>query len=271
MKLYFRKLGRGEPLVILHGLYGSSDNWFTFGKILSKFYEVYLIDLRNHGRSPRSDEHSYKLMIQDMAELFEQQQLEKAVVMGHSMGGKAAILFALRYPSKVSKLVVVDASPKSYENDPYIADQIRLHKSIVAALSNFDVTAVQSREDADKALAKEIPNTRIRLFLLKNLKRDPKGQYFWTLNVKVIAQNLENILNDFDSDLWKGVDTPHNFPALFIKGQLSDYLLESDKSKILELFPNASIKTIPGAGHWVHAEQPELFISVLLKFLQPDT
>jgi esterase len=271
MKLYFRKFGNGKPLIILHGLYGSSDNWFTFGKTLSKFYEVYLIDLRNHGRSPHSDEHNYKLMIQDLAEFFEMHQLEKAVVMGHSMGGKTAMLFALRYPSKVSKLVVVDASPKSYENDLYIADQIRLHKTIVTALSNFDISAVHSREDADEALAKEIPNIRIRLFLLKNLKRDPKGHYYWTLNIKVISRNLENILNDFDPDLWKDVETPHDFSALFIKGQLSDYLLESDKSKILELFPNAVLETIPNAGHWVHAEQPKLFLSVLLKFLQQNS
>jgi esterase len=270
MKLYFRKSGKGRPLIILHGLYGSSDNWYSFGKALSKFYEVYLIDLRNHGRSPHSEEHNYSLMIKDLAEFFDLHRLENAVVIGHSMGGKTAMLFAYCYPSMIEKLVVVDASPKSYANDPRIAGQINQHRTIVNALENLDISVIHTREDANEILAEDIRDERIRLFLLKNLKRKPDGHYFWALNIKVISRNLESILNDFNTDLCRDEMVIRNFPALFIKGQLSNYLLEEDKDKIAKLFPNAGLVTIPNAGHWVHAEQPELFLSVLKKFLQQE-
>ncbi len=268
MNLYFRKSGKGTPFIILHGLYGSSDNWFTFGKILSKQYEVFLVDQRNHGRSPHTQEHNYDLMVQDLAGFFEQHQIGKAIVMGHSMGGKTALLFALQYPALIDKLVVVDSAPKSYEDDPGFSKQLMQHKEIVSALVRLDLSLIHSREEADKILAEDIPDPRVRSFLLKNLKRHKNGRYSWILNIDAISRNLESIFNGFDRELWKDAGKEHYFPALFITGQLSNYVNDSDKKMIPEFFPNARIETIPGAGHWVHADQPDLFLNALLEFLQ---
>jgi len=254
MKLHFRELGAGQPLIILHGLFGFLDNWQTLAKYLSQKYKVYLVDQRNHGRSPHSPDFNYNFMVQDLVELIEDQQIPEPAIMGHSMGGKTAMNFALQHPDKISKLIVVDIAPKSYP--PH-------HQDILAALHAVDLSVVKTRAEVDEVLAQYIPEQDVRLFLAKNLYRREDNSFAWRMNFPVIEESIEEVGREITSD------KPFTKPTLFIKGGNSRYIKpEKDTEPILELFPSASIETIPNAGHWVHAEAPEAFYNLVVNFLQ---
>lgn len=252
--LFFRKLGSGKPVVILHGLFGSSDNWLTIGKELSSDCEVYLADLRNHGQSFHSPEHNYKAMADDLKRLLEEQGLmsgdSKPVIVGHSMGGKTAMTFALGNPTSVSKLVVVDIAPRAYPVH---------HEAILNGLKAIDLGKIGSRKEADEVLAAHVPEADVRQFLLKNLARTSDG-FEWKLNLLALDENMNNIVAEVQGE-------PISIPSLFIRGENSGYIEEQDKSAINKLFPGTNVVTIPGAGHWVHAEQPEAFLGTLKAFL----
>lgn len=260
-KLFFRKYGQGPPLIIIHGLYGSSDNWVSIGRKLAKDFEVYLIDQRNHGKSPHSNEHNYNLLKKDLKEFMDSHSIEKAIIIGHSMGGKTAMFFAADYPEKVSHLVIADISPRSYETTNF--KQLLAHSAIIKAMYNLDFYGINSRYEIDDILAKSIPEKRVRQFLLKNIKRSKYNEYSWNLNIKTIKNELNNIM--------KGLDENHpeitGFPVLFIKGEKSDYILDEDIKVIKKIFPYADIETFPNAGHWLHAEQPELFLEKTKNFI----
>ena len=174
MKLYYRRLGKtpGTPLIILHGLYGSSDNWLNIGKALSEYQTVYILDQRNHGQSPHSNEHSYDRMRDDLQQFMEDHNISKANLMGHSMGGKTALFYALKYPEKINTLIVVDIGPGSYQSPEENSPRTINHLSILDALYNLDTSQVKTLRDADQQLADHIPYQRVRQFLLKNLKRN---------------------------------------------------------------------------------------------------
>jgi len=266
MKLFYRVIGKGRPIVIAHGLYGSSDNWMSVAKELSENYEVILVDLRNHGQSPHSPSHSYSDLADDLFELFNKLGLSQASLIGHSMGGKAAMQFALNHPDKLKSLIVVDISPKSYADANGYAPQAKEHFGILSALRELPLSELTSRAEAEALLANKIPSIQIRQFLLKNLDRDENNKFSWKLNLNALWQKLPALMG--------GIKTPENyipiqgFPVLFIKGELSPYIdLETDKPTINELFPAAQIISIPEAGHWVHAEQPRLFIQAIEGFL----
>jgi len=263
MELYFKKLGEGHPFVILHGLYGSGDNWITVANAMSKKFEVILVDQRNHGRSPHSDVHTYEAMTTDLLELFEKLNIEKTIILGHSMGGKVAMNFALDYPEKVSKLIVVDIAPSSYKRDNQFSEQAFFHQKMMKVMLSIDATKLNSREDAGAIFDKSFNDESLKNFILKNLKRLPDNTFVWRLNIKSLEQNLENIMGGVGT----GKLPVSGFPVLFIKGENSNYIPSEEIINIKKIFPAAGLASIPHAGHWVHAEQTSLFIKTLDYFL----
>ncbi|MBK8487052.1 MAG: alpha/beta fold hydrolase [Chitinophagales bacterium] len=253
MKLNYKVSGSGEPLIILHGLFGMLDNWQTVGKNLEKYFTVYLIDQRNHGRSPHDDLHSYSAMADDLNEFLIQTGISSANILGHSMGGKTAMQFALTYPKEIKKLIVVDIGIKKYPGG---------HEEIMDALLSIDLKTVHYRADAEKILLNKIPNFSVRQFLLKSLQRNSGGSYSWKFN-------LDALYNNYEENILTEIKATHVFSGetLFISGEKSPYILKEDWPKIQLLFPNARWKIIANAGHWVHAEQPDLLIDEIVKFI----
>lgn len=267
MNLFFREEGEGFPIVIVHGLYGSSDNWLTVGKKLSARYKVYMIDQRNHGHSPKSEEFSYDLMKEDLAGFFEQHRIEKAMLLGHSMGGKVAMSFAADYPEKIEKLIIADIAPKDYFllNDE---SQYYLHRDILRAMLEIDFSVMHSRKEVEAYLNGRIDSTAIVQFLLKNVHRKKEDHSFeWRLNVRALYDNLDEIISGVNERWFEDRQPIFNYPVFFIKGEKSNYILPEDYKAIQRIYPHAVIKTIPDAGHWLHAEQPQLFMEALEDFL----
>lgn len=252
MKLNYKKLGKGEPLIILHGLFGMLDNWFTLGKNFAEHFSVYLIDQRNHGLSPHIDEWHYKVMSDDLLEFFDDHKIQKANIIGHSMGGKTAMYFAGEHSERVNKLMVVDIAPRFYPLH---------HDSVLAALLSVDIENLKSRNEADEVLSKYISDFGVKQFLLKNLarKENDNTKFEWKFNLPVIAGNIHEI----GAAITRGSDVS----TLFIRGENSDYISEADQTEIKKMFPDSEIITID-SGHWIHAEKPEEFYHSTLKFLQ---
>jgi len=263
MELYYRKDGSGPALIIIHGLYGSSDNWLNISKNLAKRYTVYAIDLRNHGRSGFADDNSYNAMREDLAEFFDTHNIEKATILGHSMGGKVAMWFAADYPEKVEKLVIADIAPKDYLQNKSDS-QFFLHQNILLAMQEVDFSEVKKRNDVDDILSEKIDNPRIRKFLLKNISKDKKTkQYKWRLNPEVLYDHLEEIVSGVNKH-WFDDRTPiTSYPVIFIRGLESDYIKDPDIELIKEIYPDARVEDIPEAGHWLHAEQPKKFMKAV--------
>lgn len=270
MNLFFREEGEGFPLIIVHGLYGSSDNWLTVGKKLSSRFKVYMIDQRNHGRSPNSDEHSYEVLKNDLAGFFDQHKIGKAIVMGHSMGGKTAMCFAADYPERIEKLIVVDIAPKDYFllNDE---SQYFLHKNILQAMLDIDFNRMESRKEVENYLLERIDSAQIVQFLLKNVhRRKENHQFEWRLNVNALFDNLDEIISGVNERWFEDRLPIFNYQVLFIKGANSNYILPEDYKTIRRIYPEAQIVEIPNAGHWLHAEQPVLFMEVVEQFLDQN-
>ncbi|MBN2273858.1 MAG: alpha/beta fold hydrolase [Bacteroidales bacterium] len=265
MELYYRKLGKGKPLILLHGLYGSSDNWYTAGKQLSTYREVYLVDLRNHGRSPHHPVHTYPALRDDLHEFIIQHNLFRPTLIGHSMGGRVAVFFAALHPKLIEKLIVVDISPCSYEAENHPEETLQ-HKEIIRALQSIDIAEISSRKAADIHLSKSIPSFAVRQFLLKNLKAGKHKRFHWSLNLPALEKNLPEIFLGINT-LHTSSDTQLDFPSLFIRGELSGYIREKDVACIKQYFKNSAVVTIPGATHWLPAEKPELFLKTVMDFL----
>ena len=264
MELFYRKEGNGPPLVIIHGLYGSSDNWINIGKRLAEKHTVYMLDQRNHGRSPFADSHTYNDLRNDLVEFFEQHNIEKATLLGHSMGGKVAMWFAADFPEKVEKLVIADISPKNYlllKDD----SQFYLHQNILLAMQEIDFSKIKSRNDVDDFMAEKLDNKQIRQFLLKNVVMDKNTkQYKWRVNAEVLYDYLEEIVSGVNRN-WLDDRIPiTSYPVIFIRGMLSKYILPEEEILIKDIYPDSRIIDIPEAGHWLHAEQPEKFMQAVL-------
>lgn len=252
MQLNFKKLGTGKPLIILHGLFGSSDNWFSISKELKDNFTLYLIDQRNHGDSPQSDEWNYDVMVEDLNELMDAEGLKKAYLMGHSMGGKTVMNFALKYPEKVEKLIVADISPRYYAVH---------HQRILEGLNALDLDTIGSRKDADDQLAEYVPNLGERQFLLKSLGRGADG-FEWKINLPVITKNI--------NEVGKALPDGQSFsgPTLFLAGSNSSYIQQPDLDDIDAFFPKNEVEFIADAGHWLHAEQPDAVVEEIRRFLK---
>lgn len=250
MKLNFKKMGSGQPFVILHGLFGSSDNWQTHAKKLASYFEVYTVDQRNHGLSDWSDEFNYPIMAEDLKEFVEQEGLEDFILMGHSMGGKTAMHFAQAYESLLDKLIIVDMGVKSYPIH---------HDRILEGLKSLNLDEISSRGEAQTQLSEYINNTAIRQFLLKNLYWKEKGKLAWRINLPVIDKKLPEIVSALPE---KEVLTP----TLFMRGGQSDYIKLEDVDQIKRFFPISEVFSIEQAGHWIHAEAPEEFIEKVIGF-----
>lgn len=244
MILNHKILGEGPPLIILHGLFGSLDNWLSIGKDLSSQWKVYLVDLRNHGRSFHHALFHYQAMSDDLLQLVDNLGLARYDLIGHSMGGKVAMFHALAAPHRIRQLTVVDIAPKRYPVH---------HQNILEGLTSLDPHILESRQQADDLLAAYVPEPGVRQFLLKNLSRNATGHFQWKFNLKAISQNIQNIGDALPPN--KILETP----TLFVRGELSNYIEDSDIPGIKRQFMKAHFNTISGAGHWVHAEQPEKF------------
>ena len=268
MQLFFRERGQGDrAIIIVHGLYGASDNWLSVAGKLEASFRVILVDQRNHGRSPHSEEHTYEAMANDLLELMQHLGLQRAILMGHSMGGKAVMRFALQYPQMVERLIVVDIAPKSYNSVSNYAQITADHQHIIQSLLQLDLSLFKDRHDISKALQPALPDKNLRSFLLKNLKRNHDGGYHWILNFEALKKNLEAIMNGFSSSQLKAVPTHAQPETIFIKGENSPYIQDEDSLEIHRFFPGAQIVTIPKAHHWVHAEQFDLFVKTVKYFL----
>lgn len=250
MKLHYREMGEGKPMMILHGLFGFSDNWQTHAKKLADYFRVILVDLRNHGHSDWSDEFSYQVMAQDVIELCEALDVQDCILVGHSMGGKVAMRLAQLRPDLLEKLVVVDMGTRAYPMH---------HQHILAGIHAVQLDNVETRKEAEIQLAQHIDSDGVRQFLLKNLYWKEKGKLAWRMNVEVLEREMEEILAGLP-------DGEVHTPTLFIRGALSNYVLNEDIPEIEEQFIDAEFQTIEGAGHWVHAEAPGPFLESLLAF-----
>jgi pimeloyl-ACP methyl ester carboxylesterase len=250
--LFFRKFGEGQPLVVLHGVFGSSDNWVTLGRQFAEHFAVYLVDQRNHGSSPHSAEMDYILMADDLHRLIKREQLGKIMLIGHSMGGKTAMTFASKYPELLEALVVVDIAPRQYPIH---------HDQILGGMNALDLPNIKSRKEADTALAAHISNLGIRQFILKNLQRTPEG-FGWKCNLPTLTTRIEEVGKPLENEQQVEV------PSLFVNGANSSYITDEDVPMIQQLFATPQFATVANAGHWIHAEQPEAFMEVVLPFLQ---
>ncbi len=263
MLMHYKKMGKGFPLIILHGLYGNSDNWYTVGKFLSQYFEVYIPDLRNHGHSFHSNIHDFPSMVEDLKFFFDYFHIKKAHLMGHSMGGKVAMLFSFVFQDLIDKLVVVDIAPRSYTSLRQPNDHILQHLNIIQAFASIDLSNKNSRLEVEEEFKAYVPDSKVRQFLLKNLIRNDDGTFRWLINVKALQENLPALMNNINIT----ENSQINIPALFIKGDRSDYLKTEDFESINKIFPLVRFVTISNAGHWVHAEHQEEFIRVVLEFL----
>ena len=252
--LYSKIEGQGQPLIILHGFLGMSDNWKTLGvQYAENGFEVHLLDLRNHGRSLHADEFTYEVMVQDVVEYCAEKNLVKIDVIGHSMGGKVAMLLAATHSDLVEKLIVADIGPKFYPQH---------HQEILAGLSAVDFSAQPSRADVEDILTPYIKDAGTRQFLMKSLYWKSPEQLAFRFNLAVFNQNLEAIGKPLASDLI------FDKPTLFIRGGASSYVLDSDFEMIQQHFPKVVVETVPKAGHWLHAENPKLFYELSTSFLR---
>ena len=254
MKLYHHSQGTGRPLIILHGLFGSSDNWRGIAKQLATATQVIRVDLPNHGQSTHSDDISYDLMADDVIELMADLNLQQADVIGHSIGGKVAMTLAVRYPEKIRRLVVVDMAPKSYSDR---------HSDIFEALLALDLSQFSKRSDIDAALANTIADKAIRQFLLMNLALTD-GKLRWRINLQGLSDHYSQLLQP----VCEGQRVEQ--PALFLRGGLSNYIEQGDEVMIKQTFRNSDITIVDQAGHWIHAERPDLFLSYVKRFFDYD-
>jgi len=253
MQLHSNILGAGSPFVILHGFLGMSDNWKTLGtKFSEQNYQVHLLDQRNHGRSFHSDDFSYELLVEDLKDYCDANHLKDIVLLGHSMGGKTAMLFATKYPDYVSKLLVADISPRFYPVH---------HDAILNGLGALDFSEIKTRGAADKALANYVSDFGTRQFLLKNLYWVEKGQLGLRINVESLTENVSEVGEALP------IHAEFHGDTLFLRGDKSEYIALQDESIIKTHFPKANIVTIKNAGHWLHAENPEDFYNAVIDFV----
>lgn len=264
MKLFYRTYGNGPPLIILHGLYGSSDNWVTIAKSLADSFTVFLPDQRNHGQSPHSNIHDYDSMRNDLFELAGDLKLNKFFLAGHSMGGKTAISFALKWPEMINGLLIADISP--FINETTRNSAYNQHLTILKAILSFDLSLISTRGEAESILLDKIPSEKVRGFILKNLQRTTGNSFTWKINASSLLNNLKKIMEGIDRMAYISQQIT-GFPVIFLQGEDSDYLPSDDFRDIQKVFPAAEFIKVAKAGHWIHSDRPDEVVKNLRKLL----
>jgi len=256
LELYHRCLGPEDAqhhVIVLHGLFAASDNLLRLGQALAETYRVHLLDMRNHGMSPHSDEFSYALMADDVLAYISKHRISQPTIVGHSMGGKVAMQVALNAPNKVKAIVVADIAPVNYAPR---------HNDVFAGLHALAESPVSSRAQADEVLSGYVKELGVRQFLIKNLRKaaGSDGKLAWRFNLPAIAQGYSSILTAPQGEAYSG-------PVLFIAGEHSDYILPEHREQTVKLFPSATMRMIPDTSHWLHAEKPDVFNAVCKRFI----
>jgi pimeloyl-ACP methyl ester carboxylesterase len=252
MELNYKVFGDvGEDIIIIHGLLGSLDNFQTIAKQLSETYRVWLLDMRNHGRSFHSEEMNYEVMVEDVHEFMKSNQLAHAHLIGHSMGGKVAMNFALTYPELVNDLIIIDIGPKKYEGD---------HQVILKTMKDISLNDFSERSEIEEKISEKIHSQKIVQLMMKNLGRD-QNTFFWKPNVEVILKNYRLLMDTMPKH------QIFNGKTVFIKGENSDYIEVDELEDFRKYFSEAQMMIVPNSGHWVHADQPEVFLQLLFKIL----
>lgn len=253
VELYCARIGEGEPLMILHGLLGLSDNWMTLAKRFAEHFQVLLPDLRNHGRSPHSPVFNYQSMVDDLVDLIKSYNIKSLYVLGHSMGGRVAMMLAVQYPELVQKCVVVDMSPFSLPQD-------NTHIEILNAMNRIDITKASTFQQVEQLIRVVLLDDRIVQMCLKNVKRAPEGGFSWKPDVAVLLDQIDNLRQPIPND------SLFLRPVLFIKGERSPYIRNEEWNDIQKLFPASQLILVENAGHWVHADAPDVFYSIVSGF-----
>lgn len=252
MKLNYKSFGSGPALIILHGLFGSLDNWQTLARRFGEHFSTFIVDQRNHGKSPHDDEMNYEVMADDLAEFMDDHGIHRANLIGHSMGGKTVMQFGIGHADRIDKMVVADMSPVRYEGH---------HHEILAALRELPMSEMSDRKEVAAWLEGRIKTKSTRQFILKSLGRDENGGFRWKFNFPVIDRAYEDILDKIEPDF------EEDFPVLFIRGEKSDYVKDEYHELIRSYYSNVKFETIKGAGHWLHADSPDEFAERVLDFL----
>jgi len=253
IKLNYQIYGEGKPVIILHGLFGSSRNWTSIAKKLSANFQIINVDLRNHGNSDHAETMTYPEMAEDLYQMLDECDQEQASLIGHSMGGKVAMTFALNHQSTIKHLIVLDIAPVSYRRE---------YMQLIEALQRVPVNEINNRKQADESLQTDVPESTLRQFLLQNLMQDGNG-FRWRINLGVIKTSINTIANFPEAD----PGTIYEGPVLFLRGENSDYISSEHFPVIEKYFPQSNIHTIKDAGHWLHAEQPQVVLDKITSFL----
>ena len=265
MKLFSRKEGSGPALVILHGLYGSSDNWMIIAKKLSARFTVFSVDLRNHGHSPHHHEHTYEAMKEDLFTFYRENKIRDSILLGHSMGGKVAMAFAADYPELIKKLIVVDIAPVNYLETEE-ENQYFFHRNILLAMLEINFDRINTRQQVEEKLAEKIDDLKTCQFLIKNIVVDKHTHRLkWRLNIEALYENLDEIVRGIDFRFFDSRIPIHSYQVIFIRGLESPYVKDRYLPVIQKIYPESVIMDIPGAGHWLHAEQTGLFLEAVTK------
>jgi esterase len=255
MKLFYREFGQGDPMIILHGLFGMSDNWVTLARIFAEKLtrRVIVPDQRNHGLSDHHPVFNYHALVDDLADLYEELEITSATLLGHSMGGKVAMHFALDYPSNVENLIVADISPVTYNT--------YRHAYLLDVMSKLDFNILSSKKEVEEEMLKHVPEQRLVNFMLKNVRNISRDKLGWKMNIDSIKLNLEQVFK-FEPN-----GSHYSGKVLWLRGELSDYIQSSHHLPMYTLFPETTLRTIPEASHWLHADNPEAFIKEIIDWI----
>ncbi len=267
MKLFYRSYGEGDALMLLHGMYGSSDNWNSLAKYWSAYMNVIAVDLRNHGNSPHTQTHTYHDMCDDLLELMIDLSIEKTSFLGHSMGGKTAMTFALKHPTKVNKLIIADVSPRSYNDMLQLSPEMIPHNELITKLLKIDFPLLNNRAQVETEIRKFLPSEKSVQFFMKNVKREKDDTFSWKFNIQAISNSINDLFTSLHETVPFPINGYQNIQALFLKGDHSDYIRAEDEKIIRYFFPKSEIKTVCNACHWVHADNPDFVRDAVQTFL----
>lgn len=252
--LNYKIIGQGPPIIILHGLFGMLDNWLNIAKKLEEEgFMIILIDQRDHGRSEHTDDFNYALLAEDLYTFMDENWIHDAILIGHSMGGKTGLQFITEHESLISKFICIDMGIKKYDGG---------HQEVFEALFAVPLHSIQSRTDAELIMNEILHDDKVVQFLMKNLSRKKTGGFEWKMNLSLLYKKYQNILLPIH------FDQPCMTETCFIRGENSNYISNEDFKEILKVIPKASLITIPHAGHWVHADQPNELFRVILDFIR---